>query len=123
MQQPELERILGQKVLIDYKVGGGGAVGWAELVRSKPDGYTICGINVPHIILQPLQQDVGYKTEQIVPIAFFERTPLGLAVLNSSPYKTLRSSWMRPRPTLARSASGGRAPSLATTWPRCGSRN
>ncbi len=90
MQQPELERILGQKILIDYKVGGGGAVGWAECVRAKPDGYTMCGINVPHIILQPLQQDVGYKTEQLVPVAFFERTPLGLAVLNTSPYKTLQ---------------------------------
>jgi len=27
-QQPHLERILGQKVLIDYKVGGGGALGF-----------------------------------------------------------------------------------------------
>lgn len=89
-QQPHLERILGQKVLIDYKVGGGGALGWSELVRAKPDGYTIAGINIPHIILQPLQQETGYKTEQIVPVAMFQRTPLGLAVLSNSPYKTLQ---------------------------------
>jgi tripartite-type tricarboxylate transporter receptor subunit TctC len=88
-QQPLLEKALGQKVLIDYKVGGGGAVGWSELVRSKPDGYLICGINVPHIILQPLQQSTGYTTEQIVPVAMFQSTPLGLAVLKDSPYKTL----------------------------------
>ena len=36
-QQPLLESILGQKVIVDYKVGGGGALGWSELVRSKPD--------------------------------------------------------------------------------------
>jgi len=89
-QQPHLERILGQKVLIDYKVGGGGALGWRELVRSKPDGYLMAGINIPHIILQPLQQEVGYKTEQIVPVSFFQRTPLGLAVLNTSSFKTLQ---------------------------------
>lgn len=89
-QQPHLERILGQKVLIEYKVGGGGALGWSELVRAKPDGYTIAGINIPHIILQPLQQETGYKTEQIVPVTMFQRTPLGLAVLNTSPYKTLQ---------------------------------
>lgn len=53
-QQPHLERILGQKVVIDYKVGGGGALGWSELVRANPDGYTIAGINIPHIILQPM---------------------------------------------------------------------
>ncbi|MDN5361161.1 MAG: hypothetical protein PWP70_208 [Moorella sp. (in: firmicutes)] len=88
-QQPLLEKSLGQKILIDYKVGGGGAVGWSELVRAKPDGYTIAGINLPHIILQPLQQSTGYKTEQIIPVAMFQSTPLGLAVLKDSPYKTL----------------------------------
>ena len=87
-QQPYLDKILKQKVIIDYKVGGGGALGWRELVRAKPDGYTIAGFNVPHIILQPMQQEVGYKTEQIVPIILFQRTPLALAVLTTSPYKT-----------------------------------
>ncbi len=89
-QQPHLERILGQKVLVDYKVGGGGALGWRELVRSKPDGYTMAGFNIPHIILQPLRQQVGYRTEQIVPVALFQRTPLALAVLEGSPFKTFR---------------------------------
>jgi tripartite-type tricarboxylate transporter receptor subunit TctC len=89
-QQPYLEKSLGQKVLIDYKVGGGGALGWRELVRGKPDGYLLAGINIPHIILQPLQQEVGYKTDQIVPVAFFQRTPLALAVLNTSSFKTLQ---------------------------------
>ncbi len=89
-QQPHLSRILGQQVLIDYKVGGGGALGWRELVRSKPDGYVFAGFNIPHTILQPLQQEVGYKTEQLVPVALFQRTPIGLAVPIDSPYKTLK---------------------------------
>lgn len=89
-QQPLLEKALGQKVIVDYKVGGGGAVGWSQLVRVKPDGYLVMGINLPHIILQPLQQDCGYKTEQILPIVFFQGTPLGIAVLKKSPYKTLK---------------------------------
>jgi len=88
-QQPLLEKALGQKVIIDYKVGGGGAVGWSQLVRARPDGYSIMGINLPHIILQPMQQECGYKTEQIRPIVFFQSTPLGIAVLKTSPYKTL----------------------------------
>lgn len=90
MQQPHLERILGQKVLIDYKVGDGGALGWRELVRGKPDGYLVAGFNIPQTILQPLQQEVGYKTELINPVCLFQRTPLALAVLNTSPYKTLQ---------------------------------
>jgi putative tricarboxylic transport membrane protein len=89
-QQPHLDKFLGQKVIIDYKVGGGGALGWRELIRAKPDGYTIAGFNIPHVILQPLQQEVGYKTEQIEPVAIFQRTPLALAVLTTSPFKTLQ---------------------------------
>jgi len=90
VQVPFVERGLGQKILIDYRVGGGGAVGWAELSRAKPDGYTIAGINVPHIVLQPLQQEVGYKTEQIVPVVLLNRTPVGLAVAKGSPFNTLK---------------------------------
>jgi tripartite-type tricarboxylate transporter receptor subunit TctC len=89
-QQPHLERILKQKVMIDYKVGGGGALGWRELTRAKPDGYFMAGFNVPHIILQPLQQDVGYKTEQILPVAIFQQTPLALIVHAKSPIKTVQ---------------------------------
>jgi tripartite-type tricarboxylate transporter receptor subunit TctC len=89
-QQPILEKILGQKIIVDYKVGGGGALGWSELARSQPDGYLMAGINIPHIILQPLQQQTGYTTDQIVPVAIFQRTPLALAVLKSSPYKDVK---------------------------------
>jgi len=89
-QQNHLSKLLGQQVIVDYKVGGGGALGWKELVRSKPDGYTFVGINTPHIILQPLQNEVGYKTSQINPVVMFQSTPLALAVLKESPHKTLK---------------------------------
>ena len=65
-QEPLLKELLGQNVIIDYKVGGGGALGWKELVTSEPDGYTFAGFNIPHTILQPMLQDVGYKTDQLV---------------------------------------------------------
>lgn len=89
VQQKALEEALGVPVVIQYKVGAGGAVGWAALVRSKADGYTIAGNNIPHIILQPLmRKDPGYTTEQLTPIYLFETTPIGLAVRNDSPFKT-----------------------------------
>lgn len=90
-QQPMLEKELGVKVIIQYKPGGGGSVGWANLMQQKPNGYFISGINIPHIILQPLARgNAGYKTDQIEPIAFFQATPIGLAVLKKSPFKTLK---------------------------------
>lgn len=88
-QEPLLKEKLGQNVIIDYKVGGGGALGWKELVTSAPDGYTFTGFNIPHIVLQPMLQEVGYETEQVVPVCIFQRTYLGLAVPTDSPYNTL----------------------------------
>lgn len=90
-QQPLLEEDLGVKVVIQYKPGGGGSVGWANLVNKKPNGYFISGINIPHIVLQPLARGkAGYQTEQLEPIALFQATPIGLAVLKKSEFKTLR---------------------------------
>lgn len=89
-QQPMLEKILGVKVVIQYKPGGGGSIGWANLVNQKPNGYFISGINIPHIVLQPVARgDAGYETEQLEPIALFQATPIGLAVLKESPFESL----------------------------------
>ncbi len=89
-QQPRLEKILGQKVIVQYKPGGGGSIGWANLIKQRANGYFMSGINIPHIILQPLARgNAGYKTEQLVPVALFQATPIGLAVMKDSPFKTL----------------------------------
>ncbi len=90
-QQPLLEKELGQSVLITYKTGGGGSVGWNETVRATPDGYNTVGFNLPHIILQPLQRKTtGYQTKDINPVMLFMNTPCILAVPQNSPYKTLK---------------------------------
>ena len=90
MQQPGLEKALGQKVVINYKIGAGGALGWSELVNSPATGHYMAGINLPHIILQPLQRkNAGYQTEQLKPVMIFHVTPCLIAVRADSPYKTL----------------------------------
>jgi tripartite-type tricarboxylate transporter receptor subunit TctC len=91
LQQPLLEKMLKQKIVIDYKVGGGGAVGWAQFVRSRPDGYSIAGTNLPTIVTQPMLQSVGYTTDQFLPICDFQYTPLVLAAKKDTPYKTLKT--------------------------------
>ncbi|MFA7468699.1 MAG: tripartite tricarboxylate transporter substrate binding protein, partial [Desulfotomaculaceae bacterium] len=89
-QQPLLEKYLGQSIIVTYKVGGGGAVGWTELVNEKPTGYYMGGINVPHIILQPLaRENAGYETEAMKAVCIFQATPIGLGVPVNSPYDSL----------------------------------
>lgn len=91
IQEPVLKKYYKEGVVISYKIGGGGSVGWAELVKSKPDGYTLAGHNLPHIILQPmLRGNAGYQTLDIKQVYIFESTPNILVVRSDSPYKTLK---------------------------------
>lgn len=91
LQEPNLEKDLGVTVNVTHKPGGGGAVAWSEFQRTaKPDGYSIIGCNIPHIIGQPLlRKDAGYKTDGFKVIMWFHFTPNVLVVSKDSPYKTL----------------------------------
>src|SRR5699024_4463282 len=89
-QMPYLEDILNQSVTVMYSEGAGGAMGWTELVNHEPDGHFFTGINVPHIVMQPLtNSDTGYETEEIEPVFLFQRTPIGIAVNKGSGIETM----------------------------------
>ena len=90
LQQPFFKEKFGQDMVISYKPGGGGAVGWASLNGLKGDGQTIMGVNLPHIIIKPAQKDVGFKTEDLNTFYMFHFTPDALIVPASSPYKSLQ---------------------------------
>jgi len=49
--QPYLEKNLGAPFVINYLPGAGGALCWSKLAAARPDGYTIGGFSIPHIIL------------------------------------------------------------------------
>ncbi len=89
-QQPYFKKLFGQNLVISYKPGGGGAVGWSQLNKMKGDGYNIMGINLPHIIIKPRQKNVGFTTEDIVGVYIFHYTPDAIVVKNDSPFKTLQ---------------------------------
>lgn len=90
MQQPFFQKMFGQDLVISYKPGGGGAVGWSQLNSMPADGYTIMGVNLPHIIVKPMQRDVGFKTEDLGVFYFFHYTPDAIVVRKDSPFKTLK---------------------------------
>jgi len=89
LQQPYFKEKFGQDMVITYKPGGGGALGWSQLNDMNADGHSIMGINLPHIIIQPAQKEVGYTTEDITAIHMFHYTPDAIVVNASSPYETL----------------------------------
>ncbi len=90
LQEPFFKKLTGQTVAIQYKPGAGGAAAWSQINGAPGDGYTIIGTNLPHIILQPLQKDVGYKTDELTNVYWFHYTPDAIIVPADSPYKSLK---------------------------------
>lgn len=88
--QSALEDKLGARIQVQYRSGGGGAVGWSELVKQKADGYTVGGLVIPHIIIQPLVlDDTGYTTEEIRPVAWNVSAPAALLVVEDGRFETI----------------------------------
>jgi len=88
--QPGLEKALGVNIRIVYKTGGGGAIGFSELYRSKPDGYTISNVVVPNIIVTAKGKNVGYKPEEFAYIGMTSQAVGALMVPKNSRFKSLK---------------------------------
>src|SRR5678809_1254619 len=48
------------ETIVQYKPGAGGGLMWAQMNGLPGDGYNVVGINLPHIVLQPLEGQVQY---------------------------------------------------------------
>ena len=74
--------------VIQYKAGAGGALLWSTTNQLPPDGVNIVGINLPHMVLQPMEGNVTYKTEDVTPVFWFHYTPDALIVPDQSALKS-----------------------------------
>jgi tripartite-type tricarboxylate transporter receptor subunit TctC len=77
-----------KEMIVINKPGAGGALAWTQMNNMPGDGHTIVGVNLPHIVLQPLEPETNYKTEDITPVYFFHYTPDAIIVAADSPFKT-----------------------------------
>jgi len=76
------------ETIVQYKPGAGGGLMWAQINQLPGDSTNVIGINLPHIVLQPLEGLVQYKTDDIMPIYWFHYTPDAIIVPDQSPIKT-----------------------------------
>ena len=74
--------------IIQYKAGAGGGLMWSQMNTLPPDGLNIVGINLPHIVFQPIEGQVSYKTDDVTPVFWFHYTPDALVVPDQSPIKS-----------------------------------
>lgn len=86
------EKLLGQSLVVVNKAGAGGQVGWTELARAKPDGYTIGFVIHPGmntVVLDPERKAI-FDLDSFVPIINHVLDPGVVWVRAESPIKSFK---------------------------------
>ena len=87
---PDLQKVLGQTIVLDYKGGAGGTIATSALARAKPDGQTIILILTAHAINDALYPKLPYDTRKdFAPVSLVATLPLLVAAPLSSPFNTI----------------------------------
>lgn len=89
---PYIEKYLGNnaRIVVVNRPGAGGEIGFAEVARAKPDGYTIGFINTPNLLTIPIERKAQYHWTQFDLIGNLIDDPDSFAVnTQKSDIKTL----------------------------------
>ena len=88
----EMEKGLGQPLIIENKGGGGGNVAMNEVAHADPDGYTLIIGHVGSLAMTPfIEKDLGYDVmHDFAPVSLLAKVPNIFVVHSSVPAKNLR---------------------------------
>jgi tripartite-type tricarboxylate transporter receptor subunit TctC len=87
----DMEKTLGQRILIVTKAGGSGTVGLTILANDKPDGYTLCMGTTSGLMRIPLKMKVQYKPlVDFTCLYGYTMVASGTMVRPDSRYKTVK---------------------------------
>lgn len=83
---PFIEKYLGENssITVVNRPGAGGEIGFTEVSRAEPDGYTIGFVNTPNLLTIPIQRETRYSLETLQPIANIIYDPGAFSVLPSA---------------------------------------
>jgi len=88
----EMSRTLGQNMIVENRSGASGAIGSMEVMRAKPDGYTLLIANTTTHVINPIgNKNVGYDPlKDFTALGIIALVPTGVAVHPSLPTKNLK---------------------------------
>ena len=88
----EMEKGLGQSIVIENKGGGGGSLAMSEVARADPDGYTLIIGHVGSLAMTPfMTPNLGYDVNRdFAPVSLLAKVPNIFVVHESVPAKDLR---------------------------------
>lgn len=116
----ELERELGQPVVVINKPGGGGLVSWKELVAAEPDGYTMAIFLPLNATIQKYLKTSEAWVDALTDIRFLgmvNADAWGVAVSADQPFDDVEGfvDWAKANPG-AKVSDGGPATAYHWAW-------
>ena len=87
-----LSKRLNQPVVIDNKPGAGGLLGYTQVAKAAPDGYTIMLTGIPLYLLPLFSESATPPFDTLrdfAPVARVARVPFAIVVPTDSPYRSL----------------------------------
>lgn len=118
----EMEKGLGQPIVVDNKSGGGGNVAMQEVAHADPDGYTLIIGHIGSLAMNPYMYDkLPYDVDRdFVSISLLAIVPAIFVVHESVPAKDLREfialAMKQPGKLFYGSAGNGSAGHLAMEY-------
>jgi tripartite-type tricarboxylate transporter receptor subunit TctC len=77
----QLEKQLGQPVVILDKGGGGGSIASGDVAKAKPDGYTLLMSTTGNAVINPLTMQLNFDpNKELTPIAVLGFVPFCIAI-------------------------------------------
>ena len=115
----QAQEILGQKVLVENRMGGGATIGVGSVARSKPDGYTLGFVSSSPVVVVPNFFDVPYDpAKDLTYLSRFVVSPYPVLVRGDSPHESFTAllEYGRANPGRLRWSTAGinGAPHIAT---------
>jgi tripartite-type tricarboxylate transporter receptor subunit TctC len=105
-----LEKPLGQPVIVENRVGGGGVIGADAVAKSAPDGYTLLVMSNTHTVNESLLSKKPYKLmRDLAPVSPINYSDLLLVVHPSVPANNLKEliALAKAKPGVLNYASSG----------------
>lgn len=90
IMQKYWDKYADQRWTFVYKPGAGGAIGFGDIAMAKPDGYTIGGINVPHLIIQSHVLKSQFAVDDFTYICQVVNDPQAIVVRKDSPINSAK---------------------------------
>jgi len=100
----------GQSVVVENKPGASSTIGFSQVLKASPDGYTLIAFESSYAILPSLFKKLSWDhSEDLAVVGAIFQTPMVLVVPEKSPFKTVQAliEFARLNPGKLNFGSGG----------------